>query len=36
MWPKPCDSNTRPSRTETLLWTISGVMILLDALIPQL
>lgn len=36
MWPKLCTSNTRTSLTETVLWTISGVMILLDALIPQL
>ena len=36
MWPKFCRSNTQASLSETIMWTLSGVMILLDALIPQL
>ena len=36
MRPKPCHSEQQTSLTETILWTISGVMILIDALVPQL
>ena len=36
MWPRPCNSNTRNTITETLLWTVSGIMILLDLALPQL
>ena len=36
MWPKRFLCNSRASLLETIMWTISSVMILLDALIPQL